>query len=58
MNKTHSFSTKTQTDLDLVQKMKFDAAMAGRSFSWVILKALELYQSTKETTNIPPASKE
>lgn len=48
MNKTHSFSTKTETDLLFVEKLKQQARRKGLNFSWVVIQALKAYEANKD----------
>jgi len=51
MNKTHSFSTKNQTDFDFIERMKIEARRTGRNFSWVCIQALKEYKANKDQTS-------
>lgn len=51
MNKTHSFSTKTESDLLFVEKLKQEARLKGRNFSWVVVQALKAYKANKDQTD-------
>lgn len=48
MNKTHSFSTKTEGDFLFVEKLKREARLKGRNFSWVVIQALKQYKANKD----------
>ena len=48
MNRTHSFSTKTEEDLLFVEKLKQEARLKGRNFSWVVVQALKEYKANKD----------
>ena len=43
-NKVHSFSTRTIEDEELVKKLKLKAQQEGRSFSWIVMQALKLWE--------------
>lgn len=43
-NKVHSFSTRTIEDEELVKKLKLKAQREGRSFSWIVMQALKLWE--------------
>lgn len=51
MNRTHSFSTKTEEDLLFVESLKKDARLKGRNFSWVVVQALKKYKANKDQDN-------
>lgn len=51
MNKTHSFSTKTENDFLFVENLKREARLKGRNFSWVVIQALKEYKANKDQEN-------
>lgn len=51
MNRTHSFSTKTEEDLLFVEKLKKEARLKGQNFSWVVVQALKQYKANKDQNN-------
>lgn len=51
MARTHSFSTKTEKDRLFVEKLKKEAQLKGRNFSWVVLQALKEYTTSKDQDN-------
>lgn len=48
MNRTHSFSTKTEADFAFVEKLKKEAKLKGRNFSWIVVQALKEYKANKD----------
>ena len=51
-NKVSSFSTKTKDDEELVAKLKKQATLSGRSFSWIVLRALRSYDKAKTKAEV------
>lgn len=50
--KSHSFSTKTESDTLFVESLKINERKAGRAnFSWVVIKALKDYAEKVESEN-------
>jgi len=54
--RVHSFSTKTQSDLDFVSELKLKSRRKGVAFSFVVLQALRAYEASN--TPIIPTDKE
>lgn len=52
MPKSHSFSTKTKHDLDLVEKYRQEAKRTGRTFSWYVLQALKQLDAQRGEANV------
>lgn len=51
MNKTHSFSTKTESDLQFIENLKAKCRRENRIFSAYVVKALKAYEAAKEKQN-------